>query len=232
MSSRTSISSAQNRRTAPAPPPPQSYQKQSRGIPTQQPPQYAQQQPPQYAQQPPPQYAQQQPQYAQQQPQQQPPQQNKLPFTKLTVSDAIGLITLRLGRVEQFMMEFDENNVKGGGEDSGSNNILLTNIIGKIETQEKDSLEKINNMNNKINKLEKDLRETKDLLMSILLKIEVQNKSIDEKITSSLDKYYKEVHFGFENIYNETLYNESSIQPIVEEDEPDEEPENRLLLGY
>ena len=30
---------------------------------------------------------------------------NGLPFTKLTVSDAIGLITLRLGRVEQYLID-------------------------------------------------------------------------------------------------------------------------------
>ena len=40
-------------------------------------------------------------------PQQQMPQQGGLPFTKLTISDAIGLVTLRLGRVEQFIIDFE-----------------------------------------------------------------------------------------------------------------------------
>jgi hypothetical protein len=39
-----------------------------------------------------------------------PPQSTTyLPFNKLTIPDAIGLITLRLGRVEQFMIEMEEN---------------------------------------------------------------------------------------------------------------------------
>lgn len=37
------------------------------------------------------------------------PTLNSLPFNKLTIPDAIGLITLRLGRVEQFMIDMEEN---------------------------------------------------------------------------------------------------------------------------
>ena len=36
--------------------------------------------------------------------------QNGLPFTKLSISDAIGLITLRLGRVEQWVIETEHDN--------------------------------------------------------------------------------------------------------------------------
>ena len=42
-----------------------------------------------------------------QQQQQQMPQQGASPFTKLSISDAIGLVTLRLGRVEQFIIDFE-----------------------------------------------------------------------------------------------------------------------------
>ena len=34
---------------------------------------------------------------------------NGLPFQKLTISDAVGLITLRLGKVEQFLIDNQSN---------------------------------------------------------------------------------------------------------------------------
>jgi hypothetical protein len=46
---------------------------------------------------------------------------NGLPFTKLSISDAIGLITLRLGKVEQFLID-QENNPPS------DNNIMSYNI--------------------------------------------------------------------------------------------------------
>ena len=62
--------------------------------------------PPQQQQKQMPQQYQQQ-QYQQQQYQQQPPANGGLPFSKISISDAIGLITLRLGRIEQWMYETD-----------------------------------------------------------------------------------------------------------------------------
>lgn len=73
-----------------------------------------------------------------------PPPQNGLPFSKLSVSDAIGLITLRLGRVEQWVIETEhekeanENNtVSGLPENSKVIDIsILTNIISRLDTIE------------------------------------------------------------------------------------------------
>lgn len=126
-----------------------------------------QQAPPSYSkQQPPPQYLKQQPQQPQQQfqgqnnvrlsktqiqsqmqsqiqPQIQ--QTNSLPFSKLSISDAIGLITLRLGRVEQFLIdnEFEKNNSNSSIDNSIPENYkvidnsVLTSIINRIDTVEK-----------------------------------------------------------------------------------------------
>ena len=86
----------------------------------------------------------------QQQPQQfyeQQKSQNGLPFNKLSISDAIGLITLRLGRVEQWIIETDhEENTRQSvsGDVSGipSNhkvidNSVLTSIINRLDSLEK-----------------------------------------------------------------------------------------------
>jgi hypothetical protein len=100
----------------------------------------------------PPQPPQKQQSAAYQQIQQSQQQEKKaLPFTKLSISDAIGLITLRLGRVEQWVIDTEhenhENEENGNNYQSGSLNLpdnskiidssILTNIISRIDSLEK-----------------------------------------------------------------------------------------------
>ena len=74
--------------------------------------------------------------------------QASLPFSKLSISDAIGLITLRLGRVEQWVMETDHETDGAEQHHSSSESNLpnnskvidisvLTNIINRIDSLEK-----------------------------------------------------------------------------------------------
>ena len=94
--------------------------------------------------QPMPQQQQQRPQSAafQQIQQQQQQSQTGLPFTKLSISDAIGLITLRLGRVEQWVIETEHENE---GKDNSStttsgnavDNSVLVSLLNRLETVEK-----------------------------------------------------------------------------------------------
>ena len=70
-----------------------------------------------------------------------------VPFSKLSISDAIGLITLRLGRVEQWVIETDHENEVNGHSESGSLNIpenskiidssILNNIVSRLDSLEK-----------------------------------------------------------------------------------------------
>lgn len=94
--------------------------------------------------QPMPQQQQQRPQSAAfQQIQQQ--SQNGLPFTKLSISDAIGLITLRLGRVEQWVIE-TEHETEGKDNSSTTtsgnavDNSVLVSLLNRLETVEKRDL--------------------------------------------------------------------------------------------
>lgn len=73
--------------------------------------------------------------------------QNGLPFQKLSISDAIGLITLRLGRVEQWIIEteneeVDKENVSGEISGIPNNhkiidNSVLTSMISRLDSLEK-----------------------------------------------------------------------------------------------
>lgn len=92
-------------------------------------------------------YQQQQQMYQQQQPAGPQPKTNGLPFSKLTVSDAIGLITLRLGRVEQWIIDTDHETADNGtaaGVSTGIpdnhkiiDNSVLTTIINRLDSLEK-----------------------------------------------------------------------------------------------
>ena len=72
---------------------------------------------------------------------------NKLPFSKLSISDAIGLITLRLGRVEQWVIDTDHENSLKEQDTLGDSNIptnskivdnsVFASIIHRLEEVEK-----------------------------------------------------------------------------------------------
>jgi hypothetical protein len=106
-------------------------------------------------------------QFQQQMNQQQPPQQDGLPFSKLSISDAIGLITLRLGRVEQWIIDTDQEN--GEGQKSSSNfsipdnhkiidNSVLTTIINRLDAIEKNGISNSSYQPEEINKLTEDIK--------------------------------------------------------------------------
>lgn len=74
-------------------------------------------------------------------------QQNGLPFQKLSISDAVGLITLRLGRVEQWIIDTDhEEQTKSSGSNDLSavpdnhkiiDSSVLNSIINRLNSLEK-----------------------------------------------------------------------------------------------
>ncbi len=138
-------------------------------------------------------------QQQQQQHQQQQMPHNGLPFSKLSISDAIGLVTLRLGRVEQFVIDFENGELSSNTKSGASipenskivDNSVLTTIINRL-----DSLEKREGTNastvassfsssfaslDQVSKLEKDLKETRELLSHLIYKLELFSKETNDK---------------------------------------------------
>jgi hypothetical protein len=110
---------------------------------------------------------------------------NGLPFSKLTVSDAIGLVTLRLGRVEQFMIELQEQE---GGLGSGSDipantklvdNSVLSNIINRLDSLEKKESSQLKD--DKIVKIEREIDNIKLVLEALTNKFDLHEKNTNEK---------------------------------------------------
>ena len=135
------------------------------------------------------------PMQQQQQQQQQMSQQGAPPFTKLSISDAIGLVTLRLGRVEQFVIDFENGEMSSNMKLEASipensrivDNSVLTTIINRLDSLEKKEGSSANANANanaileQIAKMEKDLKETKELLSHLIYKLELFSKETNDK---------------------------------------------------
>ena len=102
-----------------------------------------------------------------------PPPNPNVPFSKISVSDAIGLITLRLGKVEQYIIDTQHDSESGNGSGSGGggfslpentqlvDNRVFTSIINRLDSIEKKDLQskqlltkieqELSALNNKLN---------------------------------------------------------------------------------
>ena len=123
--------------------------------------------------------------------------QNGLPFSKLSISDAIGLVTLRLGRIEQFVIDFENGEMSSNMKLEASipensrivDNSVLTTIINRLDSLEKKEGSSANANANassvasleQIAKIEKDLKETKELLSHLIYKLELFSKETNDK---------------------------------------------------
>ena len=129
--------------------------------------------------------------------------QNGLPFTKLSISDAIGLITMRLGRCEQWIIETEHENEENGGTTSVSglpensriiDNSILTNFVNRL-----DSLEKrepgSNNSNidtNVVSKLSEEVDSLNEQLARIVEEAS-KHSLVTAKHTEQLFKFEREL---------------------------------------
>ena len=113
-------------------------------------------------------------------PGQQAAQAAQAPRPKLSIGDAFGLVTLRLGRVEQFMFEIQhQGGIKSNDIPENSQVIdksVFTNMISRL-----DGLEKKESNSKQLTSLENELRSTKDLLISMMAKFDKFSRETDEK---------------------------------------------------
>lgn len=109
-----------------------------------------------------------------QQQQQQETNKPALPFTKLSISDAIGLVTLRLGRVEQWIIdtehENEENEENYGNADSKLpenskiiDSSILNNIVSRLDSiEKKETGEDVSKLSENISKMNEQLNRIAD----------------------------------------------------------------------
>jgi len=143
------------------------------------PPENMQRQPQQNQRQQPPQNMQrQQPQ----QNQRQQPQTQEKP--KISISDAIGLTTIRLSKLEQFIGKLQENgdySTISSFSDNANTSNGNSDVFEIINTR-LNSLEQLK-IHERLLKCETDLTDTKDLLIKLVLKHEKLSSDINSKLT-------------------------------------------------
>lgn len=140
---------------------------------------------------------------------------------KLSISDAIGLITLRLGRVEQIIMDAEHN----GGFNSGSSipdnthlvdKSVINSIVNRLDFLEKK--EKESASNSQTSKLETELRGIKDLLMSQMVKYEKFVLETDKKFLD-IDDAFVEVEKNQEALCNSSFLTDTNINTATNNDD-------------
>jgi hypothetical protein len=137
--------------------------------------------------------------------QQQPPMQqqiqqnpNGLPFSKLSVSDAIGLITLRLGRCEQWIIESeheDEDKNTSYNLPEGSKIIdssIINNIISRLDTIEKKEFTNENNNYETNPELKENVAQINEQIKKIIEEGSKHNLTI-AKHTEQLFRFEREL---------------------------------------
>ena len=112
--------------------------------------------------------------YKQQQQQQQQPPASKgtQPFKRLSVSDAVGLITLRLGHLEQWVID-KENNSDGDGLDGSNlpvNSKIVDNSVFLSLIERINELEKNKQDTERVNALSTGMAESSKLVKSLIQK--------------------------------------------------------------
>ena len=154
-----------------------------------------------------------------QQQQQMPPQQQQQqrantaygqPGGKISISDAIGLTTIRLGKVEQLVQRLQEEGGLGNNFDIPDNAQLIdksviTNIISRIDSLEKrDGI----NMNEKFGRLETEIRSIRDLLNN--------TKSSFDSYVQSNEKRFEDIETAFVELEQNLVINDSPTDEIVD----------------
>ena len=127
--------------------------------------------------------------------------QSSLPFSKLSFSDAIGLITLRLGRVEQWVIETEHENQNTDENQTSQHsnlpenskivdNSVFSSIINRLEAVEKKELETVNG--EEVIKLSEDVNKLNHQLAKIIDEGVKHNLAIS-KHTEQLFKFEREL---------------------------------------
>ena len=185
------------------------------------PPENMQRQPQQNQRQQPPQNMQRQPQ----QNQRQQPQTQEKP--KISISDAIGLTTIRLSKLEQFISKLQENgdySTISPFSDNANTSNRNSDVFEIINTR-LNTLEQLK-IHERLLKCETDLTDTKDLLIKLVLKHEKLSSDINSKLTDLIQMVTSHDNYILEQ---QSVMLEQ--HPKVNEHEEPEEPEETEIFN-
>lgn len=169
---------------------------------------------------------------------------------KLSISDAIGLITLRLGKVEQFIIELENvilPSLRGEANNISENTqpidrSVINSVINRLDLLEKTQKElsaqnlSANKDNSEIIKFDKEIRDIKDALMTQIVKYDKFSDSTNQKILdihqrlTDIDNAFVEFEnqFSIGSLNENQLNNDSNIGNIDNNLDDNEDISNNL----
>lgn len=163
-------------------------------------PQQRQQPPPPPQRQPPPQLQRQPPAVQIQE------KQEKQQKPKMTIGDAIGLITIRLGRVEQFIQQLqtdgiEMNSINSTQPNDFMDNGLIQNLVSRLNTIEEYSTNTATDTatEHRLKNMETDLKDTKDLIIKLMLKFE----NFSDDTHAKFEEQQHQISFNLEQLQQE-----------------------------
>jgi hypothetical protein len=146
---------------------------------------------------------------------------NGLPFSKLTVSDAVGLITLRLGKVEQHLIDMQngDGNTSFTSDDTTKSldNSVITTIVNRLDALEKKDIHTqsvIKNIHDEITSIKKSLDKVSEM---------------NSKMEHNMSVKFDEIDMGFveiEKTIDEIMSNVNENQAVEGNDSVEESEEN------
>ena len=147
---------------------------------------------------------------------------NKLPFSKLTVSDAVGLITLRLGKVEQYLIDLQNSETNDGANNNsnhsgGIDNSIITTIINRLDALEKKEM--TNNNLETIKHITAEIDAIKHNMRLVETNATIMNTNINNKL-SDIDIAFVELEKCIDNNVS-TKFGETSDNDVAASEQPE-----------
>ena len=164
------------------------------------------------------------------------------PVGQVSISDAFALVTIRLGRVEQFIQQIQEEGLPSVSSDQNNvvnseqvNQVSQTNLLNDIQNIKnlfQGQQDTIMNLSQRLEKYEKEFRELKDMLFTTNMKqdkysIETNTKisKLEENVKLSGSQFQDllEKHNDLKNsmdLHLENFHSDLNNNQFIEDDVP------------
>jgi len=125
------------------------------------------------------------------------------PVGQVSISDAFALVTIRLGRVEQFVQQVQEEGIPSSSDNTNINHEQFDNDLKNLHNLFQSQQDTIHTLTQKIEKYEntflqydKEMKDLKDIVLTMTMK----NEKNSIETSNVLSKFESTIHSSEENV--------------------------------